>query len=477
MTKKPKILFAIPPGRFALLRDIGNEPTIPIGLAYVATYVADKLPVEVKVLDAPTERVNVEKFVRIIDTVRPDILAITAYTFQIKEAALVVEEVKKKFPEIKAIIGGYHVNALPSRTLHEFPMFDYAVFGEGEQTAVELILAIIENRTPSSIPGTAYREGEDVITNSRREYLNDISEIPYPDFSLFPVGRYANTIDPPMMFWLRSIPILINRGCPYRCLFCSRSFGNKVRYRPLDHVMGEIERDRKEYRANRLIILDETFTVNREFTMQFTDDLIRRGLHSRIKWMCQTRTELVDPEVLVLMKRSGCRFITFGIESGNEERQRAVEKKLDLAGAREIIGQAMKLGIRVQCTFIIGLPGETEKTAGETIDASIDLDPSISTYSILTPFPGTVIYDMAVRGEKGLRLLTQDWSKYGKQVAGALELEDLPLRRLLALQNMAYRKFYLRPKKIINTLLFVSPFKMVRYLFGYIWRMYTRPLL
>ena len=474
MKKNAKVLFAIPPERYHLYREIGNEPTMHMGLAYVATYLASCLPVEVRLVDAPVERMGTKEFCRLVEEYRPLILAMTAYTFQIKDAAWIAEQVKKRLPDLQIVIGGYHVNAIPSRTLKEFPVFDTAVFGEGEQTAVELVKQI-QTGGGGGRDGTAYRNKDEVVVNPGRAFIEDLADIPYPDFSLFRMNRYANTVDPPSMFWLRCVPIYINRGCPYKCKFCLRSFGNRVRYRELEHVMGEIERDIFDYRANRLLIMDETFTVNRESTIRFTDEMTRRAFHKKLKWFCQTRVDLVDEELLKRLKLSGCRYMNFGIESGSEEQLKAVDKKVVLHQARKVVGEAMRLGMRVQCGFIFGLPGETVETAKETIETSIRIDPSVATFSILTPFPGTKIYEMARRGEGGLKLLTEDWSQYGKQVArGALELENLPFKQLLSLQNLAYRRFYLRPKKILNIFLFVSPAKILRYLVGYLLQMQKR---
>ena len=475
VSENNKILFLIPPERTNFYREIGNEPTMHIGLAYVATYVATHLPMEVKVIDATVEKVREQQIYRIIENYKPNILAMTAYTFQIKDAARIAEETKARVPGVRVIIGGYHVNAIPERTLREFPGFDFAVFGEGEQTAVELIQDIRAGGNAKGVHGVARRQGDEIIINPQREYIDDLSSLPYPDFSLFAIRKYGNTVDPPSMFWLRCVPIYMNRGCPFKCTFCLRSFGNRIRYRPLEHVMGEIERDLLKYRANRLIILDETFTTNREYTMRFSHRMIRNGFNKRVKWFCQTRTDLADSELLLQLKSAGCRFINFGIESGSEEQLRAVNKKVTLSHALNMVREAVKLGIRVQCGFIIGLPGETQKTAKDTIQTALRVDPSIATFSILTPFPGTPIYDMAVKGEGGLKLLTEDWSRYNKQVAGGvLELEGLPLKQLLALQNLAYRRFYLRPRKIFNILLFVTPSKVLRYLVGYLLRMHSK---
>jgi len=466
-----RILFAIPPEPFRLVQEIGNEPSVHIGLAYVATCAAAEPGVSVRVLDAPAQGVGVRGFERVLAGYRPDLLAMTAYTFQIQNAARVAAEAKRVLPGLKTVIGGTHVNAIPRRTLDEFPSFDLAVFGEGERTLVELVRSLRAGGTGQGVEGVAYRSGEGACRNPPRPYIDDLTEIPYPDFSLFPMRRYANTVDPPMKVWLRCVPITIHRGCPYRCKFCLRSFGNRVRTRPVEHALGEIERDVADYRANRILIYDETFSVNRAFALRFCEEMRRRGLDRKVRWFCQTRTDLIDVPLLREFARAGCHYVNLGIESGSEEQLRAVAKGADTRGAGRIVREAERLGVRVQCGFIIGLPGETEASARETIRTAVRLDPSVATFSILTPFPGTEIYEMARRGEAGLRLLTEDWSRYGKQAGGgALELENLPLRRLLELQNLAYRSFYLRPGKFLNVFLFVTPFKVLRYLLGYFLR-------
>lgn len=445
-----KILFIIPPFLSRDKRFTHNPQIVPhLGIAYMSAFLKrDKH--EVYIIDAIVEGLTISELIKKTIKINPDIIGLTAPTQQIYDAAVVAKEVKYISPRIITIIGGYHASALPEQTLQEFSDFDYLVYGEGELTISELLQALSTDGHAvfKKIKGIAYREGNKIVVNPPRPYL-DVNMLPMPDFGGFNLSLYKPFYSFPNRKF-KEVPIMTSRGCPYDCVFCFKSGGGLVRYRNLQSVIREIRRDIDIYGVNHLGFIDETFTLNMKRAEEFCDELIRTGINKQIKWGCETRANLVNEALLNKMKQAGCRFISFGIESGDQKILDRAVKMLKTDDIRNAVKWAKQAHIDVYTNFIIGLPYDTLDTINKTIDFAIELDPTGLAFAILTPFPGTKIVSMAQNGTGGLKMLSYDWRDYGKQLGRALELEKISRKQLERLQRKAYLRFYMRPNKILT---------------------------
>jgi anaerobic magnesium-protoporphyrin IX monomethyl ester cyclase len=197
-------------------------------------------------------------------------------------------------------------------------------------------------------------------------------------------------------------------------------------------------------------VTDETFTLDRRRAVEFCEALLRRGLQRRMRWFCETRVDAVDQELLSLLRRAGCYSLFYGVESGNQETLDRSLKRVDKEEALTAVRWAREAGIFTHTNFIFGNPFETRETIHETIRFALEVDSDAAGFSIMVPYPGTEIRRMAREGYGGLRLLSDDFTRYGKVVGGALELADIPRKELERLQLFAYARFYLRPRKIGN---------------------------
>jgi radical SAM superfamily enzyme YgiQ (UPF0313 family) len=213
--------------------------------------------------------------------------------------------------------------------------------------------------------------------------------------------------------------------------------------------------------------MDESFAQDRERARAISTGLLDLGLDRRMYWLCQTRVDSVDRDTLRLMARSGCRYIAFGVESGSPGILESAGKRIDKDRVRQSVREAHEAGIRVDNFFIIGLPGESRETVRETIRFAIELDSDFAAFFLLVPYPGSRMFEMARRGEGGLRLLTLDWDLYGLQMGRSLELETLPRSVLERLQFEAYLRFYLRPRRLGGFVRMVN----LRVLPTYLWNL------
>jgi radical SAM superfamily enzyme YgiQ (UPF0313 family) len=211
------------------------------------------------------------------------------------------------------------------------------------------------------------------------------------------------------------------------------------------------------FEPRKVVFVDETFTLNKKRVLKIADRMMAKGLHKKLTWVAQTRVDRADREIFEKMRAAGCTAIEFGVESGNQQILNGVDKKIKLADAEETVRLARVAKLLTSCSFILGHPYETEETIRDTIDFAVKLRPDSVSFGIMSPYPGTRIWDMARAGEGNYRLLSNNWENYLRFGGGCLELTTLPRKRLEALQVKAYISFYLRTFKILRFLQYGVP--------------------
>ncbi len=414
----------------------------PAGLGYLAAYLESN-SIQCDIIDGKMDGLFSEEVVEKIARIKPDIVGLSAMTPDVISANKIAENIKGKLPGIFVVLGGAHAIAIPRETLQEFPEIDFVVAGEGEETFVELIHSIAGGRDFHRINGLCFRKDGEIVINPPRDYIRDLDRLPFPAWSKFKKN--------PIYFLLSA------RGCPYHCSFCMRSSGPIVRERSPENVVEEMEWVVRKYHPKTIIFIDETFTLRKRRVLEITDLILKKGLHKKIKWVAQTRADRGDPEVFARMKEAGCAKIEFGVESGNQDILDRVDKNIKLSQVEETFRQARKTGLGIACTFILGHPYETEETIQDTIDFAVKLNPDSVSFGIMSPYPGTKIWEMANVGEGNYHLLSHNWEEFLRFGGGSLELINLPRQRLERLQLKAYVHFYLRTFKVIGLLQYGLP--------------------
>ncbi len=446
----------------------------PLGLAYLAA-VAEQRGDQVRIHDGDVEDSTLEAVVR---EFAPDVVGITANTTQIT-AAWRDAELVKTLSNAPVVLGGPHPTTLPEESAAK-PYVDVVVRGEGEAIWLEL-LAHWESemhslgagkpgsgdtatpnphstsvRIPSSIAGITYQSADGkIVSTPHRPPIpaEELNGMLFPAWHLFRLERYTNLqptvdqVDGP------SLPILTSRGCPYRCSYCSQIGPRRWRARSVESVVSEWRWLVQEQGVAEIGVLDDSFNIDRQRVLDICQRLVDESLN-HVPWIMINgiRANLADEEVLGAMKRAGCIRAAFGVESGNQEiLDSVVDKHLTLDQVRSAFKAARAVGMETIGFFIIGLPGETEATMDDTIRFACELDPVVANFSIATPFPGTQMYE-TVRTQG--HILAETWDDFvffeGK---ARFEMPDLPAELVERKWKEAYRRFYLRPKRIARTLI------------------------
>ena len=420
-----------------------------IGLAYLAGWLQREPGVEVFVVDAKLERLDFEQVQSRVAELAADVVGLTAFTNEIKPAAYTASLVKDLLPRAVTVIGGVHATALPRQTLEEFPSFDVAVIGEGEQTLEELCAAIRSGGDLSRVAGLVYRSDDPatdgLVQTAPRPRMLDQDQLPLPAWDLFP---------PMKSFWLQTL-----RGCPFNCVFCMNHNGRVARSRSVENVVDEIRWLVEEWGGRELRFGDELFTVDMERSRTLMQRLIETGLGERIRWDCQTHVRFVDEDLMRLMKQAGCYRVELGIETGDEDKLRTMGKgtnlKMILAAAEAARAADMPFGT----FFIIGQPDETRESIRRTVDLAVRLNPDLPIIGLMCPYPGTEVARLAANGEAGYRLVTTDWDEYNKQIGGAMEFSGMTRNQLEWLQVRAYLAVYLRNWRFWDLAKFIWEFR------------------
>jgi anaerobic magnesium-protoporphyrin IX monomethyl ester cyclase len=415
-----------------------------IGIALMAAHLKEN-GIKVKVFDPTGE--SKKRMISLIKRFNPDIVGIPAFTSEIYDANETARLVKEVNPRVFTVVGGSHASALPKRTLEEFYFFDALIFGEGEET----ILDIAQGKSLNKILGLAYRVNGQVKVNRARPLIKNLDKLPMPAWELFDLEKYrGGSLGTGFKKSGRQLEIPVEgaRGCPFNCNFCFRVCGRVIRFKSPERIIEEIERAVNKFGATSIFFVEGTFAVKKRDSEKLCDLLIETGLNEKITWSTGGRVNVLDENLLRKMKKSGCDFLGYGVESGDQE-------MLDKMGKQTTIKQVVKsfklcreIGINAEANFIIGHPFETEKKVLKTIRFARNLDADYANFAIMVPFPGTEVYEMAKKGIGGLRLLTYDWRVYGKQIGAALESDQLPRKKLIKLQNQAYWQFYTTPRRL-----------------------------
>jgi radical SAM superfamily enzyme YgiQ (UPF0313 family) len=322
-----------------------------------------------------------------------DLICISSITSTAPRAYQIAERFIKL--GIPVVIGGPHSTFLPEESLL---YADYVVRGEGEETIVELVEHLESGKPLNSIKGLSYKTGDNcAVHNPPRELLENLDDAPIPDFSI--VYRWEKA---------RVVPIATSRGCPFDCKFCSviHMFGRKYRFKSIDRIIAEIKASAPK--KGHVFFIDDNFAANKKRTKALLKALIDNNI--KIEWSAQVRTDVAkDPELLELMKKSGCFSVYIGFESINPKTLSLYNKGQGLEDIENSILLLKKHNINIHGMFVLGSDMDDIQTIRNTEKFAKRIDIDSIQFLMLTPLPGTPVFEEL---KSSGRLIHTDWSKY-----------------------------------------------------------------
>lgn len=422
--------------------------TIPFGILLLAAVIQRDLPdTAVNIVDGKAEDLSPDTLLNRILETTPDLVGISSFTCSINDALLLSKWIKEANQDIKIVLGGVHVSQLPDEIIKD-PNVDFVIRGEGEYSFRNLVAG----HNIEDIKGLAYKDSIGrVHMHPEFGIVDDLDELPAMAYNLVDMSKYFPTAGQCHRF--PASAMITSRGCPGQCIYCSSSVsGKKVRYRSAKNIINEIKFLVNNYGIKEIIFMDDVFTSNKDRLLEFCQLVQDEKIN--IVWDCSSRVQHVDEEILLVMKKSGCSQLSFGVETGDENVLKSIKKGQTLDHVRKKVALSRKAGIETRSSFILGFPADTIESMQKTIDFAIELDPHLVSFYIATPFPGTEMYDWAVKNNK---LLTKNWSLYDHQ-HHILNIPSATPEQIDHMYKLAYNSFYYRPKFILKRLLMLRSF-------------------
>lgn len=332
----------------------------PLGLAYIAARLEqEQLPT--RILDLEIAPDDLEDR---LSRYRPSVVGITGTTHTRHQSFALARRVKRFDPGIMTVYGGVHASFTAADSLQHVPELDAVVRGEGENTMAELVRTCRADRAGlGRVAGLTWRRGDEIVENPARERILDLDSLPDPAWHRLDMARYGLRLD---FTRLRGIALLSSRGCSMKCVFCSASamFGHRVSWHSPARVLDQVELLLDSYGYQGIRFFDSTFTVRQEHVEGVCAEIERRG--RSFPWECEIRVGTVDRALLETMRRAGCYYVDFGIESGSQRVLDRMGKGYQLPAGQELLDLCAELGIRTKVFFSLGHIGETPADAEET---------------------------------------------------------------------------------------------------------------
>ena len=420
------------------LRWIDNDTNalwhfIPYNLCLLAAMIEDEC--EVKIVDSYRQDLSPEEFSQILKEQKPDVLGVTVMMDQYLDAGFIAAETaKKSLPGCKVLMGGVSVTTNPEKTAKN-PFVDFAVIGEGEFVIKELVL-YFQGLGELPTKGICFENNGEIENRGHSDFIDNLDGLPDPAYHLIEFNEYANSahrrsVDAPPAFPYGRI--LTSRGCPYDCVFCQveKISGRKFRARSAEKVLAEIRMLKDEYGIKSIIFDDDNLLTSRKRAVAIFEGMVEQGL--ALPWVAiATAAFKLDPELIKLMRASGCVYIDVAIESGSERvLKEVVNKPLDLDYAREMVKVARSEGIYVAANFILGFPTETWDEIRQSIYVAEEINADYIKMFAAIPLPGTRLWDLCEQENAFKDGFDKDQSIWA---SGKIETDDFKANDLTILR-------------------------------------------
>ncbi len=391
----------------------------PLGLMYLASYARKVLPgVEFRIVESSLSSPDLssmddERFIRILNEFQPDVVGIRSIAFFLEELQRVASLVRAH-SDATLVAGGPIVQAYKQRLFQEVPELEIAVKGEGEKVFADLL----SGAQLPSIAGLLYRMDQGVVENEDQLEVADIDSLPFPAYDLIDLDEYQRQLSYAYNHRRQGV-LLTSRGCAYHCTFCFTHWKG-IRLRSAANIFAEIKQLSDQHGIEDFYVVDDIFNVDSKRALELFDLIVAAGLKLRLYFVNGLRADITSEKFVERALEAGAVWFTYAVESGTDEIQRLVKKRLDLEKARRIIAYTQRQNVAVNISTMYGFPTETRELAQRTLDWLSELPkPSLLPYHFcLRFFPGCAINDQALQA---------GWDPGRMELTSRFSYNDMPL--------------------------------------------------
>ena len=444
-----RVILIRPPARHTVESEVPeaveaeNLSYPPLALLAIASFLRDHTAHQVDILDAQLDHLEYDEVERRVRAFAPDVVGITCFTVQLVDVHNTIAASKRAGAH-RVVLGGPHISDFPHESVG-LKDVDAVVKGEGQQPMLDLLAAWEAGKEARGIDGVIAHP-DDPVPENDVYFSNDLDEYPIIDRTMVDYSRYYDVMGEGGIF----TTVITSRGCPYRCTFCNTP---RHRYRVMSpaRVCDELDAC-LALGIREIYFVDDTFNITNKRVHDLCDEILRRGIE--ISWTVRFRVKGVDRALLEKMKAAGCQRIQFGVEQGTEEGLLRLKKDVTSLEIEHAFRLCREVGINTVAYFMIGTPVErTRQDVVDTIKYSIKLDPDFVMFNLMTPFPGTTLFDEGLRD--GV-LDLDPWMDFMRNPDESFKAqvwdEHVTREELREMLEGAYRKFYWRPKFVMRNI-------------------------
>ena len=418
----------------------------PLGIMAVASAARALGHPDLHILDMKVEGWTPAQACDAIEALEPDVIGLSAMTYEAGCMHEVAREMRRRMPEATIVCGGPHPSVAAEDVLAD-PAVDFVVRGEGEHIFADLLTSLKEGREDwSECAGISWRDASgSIVHNPDRPPPAKLDEMPFPAWDLIDHAKYYTVPRGGVIYAHPQFATMFSsRACPWRCTYCHNSYGKTFRERSAEHVLAEIELLVTKHGVKELVFMDDIFNFRPARAKAIAQGIIDRGWKLALTFPNGFRGDILDEELVSLLKKAGMYRCMVAVESAVPRLQKVMQKNLKIEKVGRIVDFIAAQGIMVHGAFMLGFPSETEEEMEATIEWAAKSSFHTAAFFRVIPFKGTKLFQQVE--ERGYEL-PSDWSNY-EPYQSDINLSEVPEERILALRKKAYRRFYWNPRRL-----------------------------
>lgn len=427
---------------------LGTTP--PLGIMYIAAYLRQKINVKIRIINQKVNNMPNDEIVKQAKEFGADVVGLSMLTTNAYSLPYITRKLKAALPDTLIVIGGPHVSAFGEKSL-ERNFADVAVPYEGELTFEAVINSHFGGGDMSDVPGIFRRTEDGIVTNPGfTPFVEDIDSLPFPAYDLIDLEAYWKVDAMAALMHKKYASIFSSRGCPFKCIYCHRIFGDRLRVHSAQRVAEEMKFYMKKYGVDNFEIYDDIFNHDKKRMFEICGLIGKLDNKVGLSFPNGLRVDELSESAIDALADAGMSYCSCPFESGSPRIQKLIEKNLNIRKYLENVEYMSSKRIFTQGFMMMGFPTETEEDLKQTLEVSCQSRLHVSTVFILTPFPNTKVYDIVMKNNpEKIRNIHYDDKEYLNMKHN---FSDVPDEILFYYQKKANRDFYMNPSRIARIL-------------------------
>lgn len=420
---------------------LGTIP--PLGIMYIAAYLRKKFNVEIRIVNQKINNMPNDELVKQAKEFEADVIGLSMLTTNAYSLPYITRKLKVALPDALIVIGGPHVSAFGAKSM-EGNIADVAVPYEGELSFESIINAYFGNGNIADVPGIFRRAKEGIVSNPGiTPFVENIDSLPFPAYELIDIKAYWNVPSQTSLMRRKYVSLFSSRGCPFRCIYCHRIFGERLRIHSAQRVVEEIKFYIRNYGVNDFEFSDDIFNHDKKRLFEICDLIGKLDTKVKLSFPSGLRIDELSEDSIDALTDAGTYFFSCPLESGSPRIQKLIGKNLNIRKYLENVKYMASKRIFTHGFIIMGFPTETEDDLKQTLEITCMSRLHSATFLTLALFPGTKVYDTVLKNNpEKLKNINYDDKEFSHMKNN---FSDVPDETLFYYQRKANRDFYMNP--------------------------------